>query len=190
MNNTIFPIVYGRYMDHNQECLQVCQNTHWVMNSTEKAIMKFHRANTLSSLTPYQVRMAPYPEVTLFVRIQFVQSGFPLGVSAQAVQLCNNYGAYTIGVRLLGVHRQTSISDIISLFLLKMYKPQWHADVAESIAYCRGLYSSNNDNNNLVDLCFESSLGFMSRIMDLQGTLSFLDRLVILISVYYKIVPN
>ena len=37
-------------MDNKQECLYECWNTHWVMNSTEKAIMKFHCANTLCFL--------------------------------------------------------------------------------------------------------------------------------------------
>ena len=31
------------YLDHKQECLWAC-NIHWVMNSNEKAIMKFHHA--------------------------------------------------------------------------------------------------------------------------------------------------
>ena len=38
-------------MDHKQESLQICRNTHWNINSTEKAIMKFQSANTLFSLT-------------------------------------------------------------------------------------------------------------------------------------------
>ena len=38
------------YMDHKQECQWVCQNKHWVMNSTENAIMNLPRADTLFSL--------------------------------------------------------------------------------------------------------------------------------------------
>ena len=39
------------YMDHKQECLWVC-NTHWVMNSNEKVIMKFQCTNTCWIQTP------------------------------------------------------------------------------------------------------------------------------------------
>ena len=50
------------YMDHKQESLWVC-NTHWVMNSNEKAIMKFQRAKTLFFLHWIQTpcHKAPYP---------------------------------------------------------------------------------------------------------------------------------
>ena len=55
------------YMEHKQECLWVCQNTHWVINSTEKAIMKFQHENTLFSLLPSYWIRTPYPEaVQLF----------------------------------------------------------------------------------------------------------------------------
>ena len=52
-------------MDHKQERLWVC-NTHWVMNSNEKAIMKFQCAKTLFFLhwieTIVLKHKAPYRE--------------------------------------------------------------------------------------------------------------------------------
>ena len=41
------------YMDHKEECLWVCQNTHLVMNRTEKAIMKFQRAQLMLPRTTF-----------------------------------------------------------------------------------------------------------------------------------------
>ena len=38
------------YIDHKQECLWICRNTHWIINSTEKAIMKFQSENTSFSI--------------------------------------------------------------------------------------------------------------------------------------------
>ena len=51
------------YMDHKQECLWVC-NTHWVMNSNEKAIMEFQCANTLFFLHGVQTPCIPKGSLT------------------------------------------------------------------------------------------------------------------------------
>ena len=53
-------------MDYKQECLWVC-NTHWVMNSNEKAIMKFQCQTPYSSSTGFRhlvlKHKAPYPNL-------------------------------------------------------------------------------------------------------------------------------